>query len=182
MPHDDPRIVNRRPCRSCGAAIGFVETSGSRIARAENPSLKAKQHVVDVKPELRVTAAGETVWVWTSHFVTCPNAAAHRTKKAAGESATAPEGPPAARHPFEGEPCRGCGKRAALAERLPYCVPCWNGLPPAEQARASESAERETAVLAQAEALGRGQGCVPMTVPGGGRALVCFGRGRRRKP
>lgn len=60
------------PCKSCGAPINFVGTGqGKRIP-------------VDIRPIQGVTGKGAIVAVRTSHFATCPDAAAHRTAKARG--------------------------------------------------------------------------------------------------
>lgn len=72
-------------CRSCGAEILWATTeNGKRIPidpePAERPSglFKLEQSLLGLKA---VSVAGEPVYL--SHFVTCPNAAAHR--KPAGE-------------------------------------------------------------------------------------------------
>lgn len=64
-------------CRSCGARIWWgLSASGKRAP-------------IDEKPDQRLQVAGTTaagvpvlrsVWVWVSHFVTCPNADQHRRK------------------------------------------------------------------------------------------------------
>lgn len=176
----ESRLTGERPCKACGAQIGFVETAKSRVARLDNPELKPKSHVVDAKPELRITAAGESVWVYTSHFVTCPRAGDFRKAAVAGSTAKPPEGPE--RHPFQGEPCRNCGKSAALAQRVPVCVACWNGMSAAAQAALAREAADESATLAAAEKAAERGGCRVIETPGGGRAIVCGGRrGRSRR-
>ncbi len=73
--------MNEPKCRSCGAQILWLKTA------------KGKAIPVDIKPTpdgnmviddgiARVLKKGEPVaggkLRWTSHFATCPNAAAHR--------------------------------------------------------------------------------------------------------
>lgn len=160
MAKTDPRVVDRRPCRKCSAEIGFLETSKSRIERAEDPDLAPKMMPVDVKPELRYTAAGEAVWVYTSHFVTCTSAAEVRRDmiehgkvlpsakppaapaRAPGEDddLELPLGPtdyafpdPAPAATPEKPPCARCRRKIALGPGLQVCPSCWNLMTPQEQ-------------------------------------------------
>ncbi len=71
-------------CRSCGAAIRWVQTEAG------------KRMPVDAKPEKRLvidplavrlgadTPTARVVDTFASHFSTCPNAAAHRKPKLPG--------------------------------------------------------------------------------------------------
>lgn len=139
----DPRIVNRRECRKCGKEIGFLESAASRSARIEDQNAAPKMMPVDVKPELRFNAAGEALWVYSSHFATCPKAAEVRRDMiergkvlpaAEPEEGREPGSDDAPGEPLQPKPpCSKCGRRIALAKDLPVCPSCWNAMGPQEQ-------------------------------------------------
>lgn len=177
--------------------IGFLETSESRAARLDDANRRRKSHVLDVEPHLRVTPRGETVWVYSSHWMTCPAAKEYRVEQIAAnrslasaaehaapaeDSPTRPEGPSARSDPENRYPCDVCGKRNSLAPGLPVCVGCWNEMSPADQAK-TRTLEQDAAEIVNRAAAGEFKpGCNQVALPGGGGAIVCMGRrGRKRR-